>query len=161
VSLTIGGRAVALVSLYDPELDLLDVRTIAPAHHVLRLFFFARTPDGMAAGDEIELTDRLWAGAPTLAVSRATGSGGVGVASNTRVQSAASPAASAGVVSRARVLAMPERPSAGGRPVEGGLAAPGVVAGGAGVLLIGLGWVCGWTLRRAWRRREIGDAKVE
>ena len=66
VKLTVAGRELALAPLYDPELDLLGTNKVGPAHHRLRLFFFAPTPEGMKAGDKIVVEDSLWPKAGAL-----------------------------------------------------------------------------------------------
>jgi len=52
-------KEVALTPLYDPELDLLSNAKTGPAHHRLRLFFFAPTPPALTAGAEMVVEDRL------------------------------------------------------------------------------------------------------
>lgn len=77
VRLTIDGRAADLVPLYAPELDLMGVFEIAPAHHVLRLFFFARTPDWFVPSSRLVLEEALWPNVPSVDSFTATGAGGV------------------------------------------------------------------------------------
>jgi len=60
VTLRIGGREVALIPLYEPELDLLANNKTGPGHHCLRLFLFASTPPDLRSGAEIVIEDRLW-----------------------------------------------------------------------------------------------------
>lgn len=67
VSLSIGGRTVELVFLYEPEIELGVKDASNPSHMVLRLFYFARSPKNCHVGDEIALTDRLWNHAPSVA----------------------------------------------------------------------------------------------
>jgi hypothetical protein len=70
------GREVDLLPLYAPELDLLGNRQTAPAHHRLRLWFFAPTPPGLRAGDELVVEDRLWPQAATLVTLQVEGRDG-------------------------------------------------------------------------------------
>jgi hypothetical protein len=66
LKLRVGGRAVDLVPLYEPELDLLGSSQTGPAHHRLRLWFFGSTPPALRAGDEIVVEDCLWPQAKAL-----------------------------------------------------------------------------------------------
>jgi len=75
VKLRVAGREVPLVPLYDPEVDLLANDTVGPAHHRLRLFFFAPTPM-LQEKDEIVIEDHLWPEAKALATSAAEGRDG-------------------------------------------------------------------------------------
>jgi hypothetical protein len=60
IRLMVGGRPVDLAPLYAPEIDLLMVKKVAPCHHVLLLYYFARTPAWLAPGTEVVITDDLW-----------------------------------------------------------------------------------------------------
>jgi len=60
VRLSVGGRAVKVAPLYEPELDLLGVDQVVESHHVLRLFYFGRTPKWLATGSVIKLEDTWW-----------------------------------------------------------------------------------------------------
>ncbi len=62
VTLLIDGREVEVYPMYGPALDLLGVDQIAPVHHRLTLTYFARIPEWIKTGSQIELIDRLWAG---------------------------------------------------------------------------------------------------
>lgn len=83
VKLRVGGRALELIPLYDPGIDLLGVDGIGLSHHVLKLFYFVRTPTWLRPGDEIVLEDRLWTRAPSVCTGRARGEGGIQVLSQT------------------------------------------------------------------------------
>jgi len=74
VKLRVAGHELALVPLYDPEVDLLGNDQVGPAHHRLRLFFFAPTPTPMHAGDEFVVEDRLWPAAKALGILQTEGS---------------------------------------------------------------------------------------
>ncbi len=63
VSLRAAGKAVALIPLREPELDLLGSARTGRWHHRLSLYYFAATPADLAAGTELVVEDRLW---PTL-----------------------------------------------------------------------------------------------
>ena len=73
VKLRVAGQEVALAPLYTPEVDLLGNHQAGPAHHRLRLFFFAPTPTPLRANDEIVVEDRLWPTAKGLGMLQAEG----------------------------------------------------------------------------------------
>ncbi len=73
VKLRVAGRDLALVPLYEPEIDLLGNDRAGPAHHRLRLFFFVSTPAGLGPGDDLVVVDRLWPEASALVVLQAEG----------------------------------------------------------------------------------------
>jgi hypothetical protein len=75
VTLRVGGRPLPLAPLYDPEVDLLGTDRVGPAHHRLRLVWFARTPT-LRAGDEVVVEDSLWLKATALGTGRAGGEDG-------------------------------------------------------------------------------------
>jgi len=75
VKLRVAGREVTLVPLYDPEVDLLADDKVGPAHHRLRVFFFAPTP-ALRAGDEIVIEDSFWPEAKALATPQTEGHDG-------------------------------------------------------------------------------------
>ena len=80
LELTVDGNSVKLFDLYEPELDLLGAEIVGPAHHVLRLSFFARTRSSVSGKQQqILLHDRLWANAPALCSFHADGTEGVQV----------------------------------------------------------------------------------
>lgn len=76
VKLRVAGRELELAPLYDPEIDLLANDEVGPAHHRLRLFFFAPTLTGLRADDEIVVEDRLWPAAKVLGTPQAEGRDG-------------------------------------------------------------------------------------
>ena len=71
VKLTVAGRELAIAPLYDPEVDLLGDDKVGPGHHRLRLFYFARTPGVLRAGDEIVIEESLWPKANALGTLQA------------------------------------------------------------------------------------------
>jgi hypothetical protein len=75
VKLRVAGRELPLVPLYNPEVDLLADRKVGPAHHRLRLFYFAPTPE-LRAGDEIVIEDQLWPEAKAIATPQTEGRDG-------------------------------------------------------------------------------------
>lgn len=75
VKLRVAGRELALVPLYEPEIDLLGDNQVGPAHHRLRLFFFAPTPE-LRAGDDLLIESRLWPEAKALATPQSEGRDG-------------------------------------------------------------------------------------
>jgi hypothetical protein len=76
LALRVAGREVPLVLLYDPEIDLLGGENTGPAHHRLRLYFFASTPSTLRSSDEIVVEDRLWPEAKALVTLQAEGHDG-------------------------------------------------------------------------------------
>ena len=76
LKLRVAGRELPLVSLYDPEMDLLGNEKVGPGHHRLRLFFFAPTPTSLRAGDEIVVEDGLWPDAKVLGTVQVEGRNG-------------------------------------------------------------------------------------
>jgi len=74
--LRVAGRKLDLVALYAPELDLLGSSQTGPAHHRLRLWFFAPTPPALRPGDEIVIEDRLWPQAEAFGTLRVQGHDG-------------------------------------------------------------------------------------
>lgn len=76
VHLSVAGRPVDVMPLYRPEVDLLGVDQVAPAHHVLRLFYFARTPAGLVPGDDLAIEDGLWRDVARIGSLEAAGEGG-------------------------------------------------------------------------------------
>lgn len=79
MKLRVAGRELALAPLYDPEIDLLANDKVGPGHHRLRLFFFAATPAGMQAGDEIAVEDSLWPKAKAIGTLQAEGRDGAAI----------------------------------------------------------------------------------
>jgi hypothetical protein len=76
VSLRVAGQTLPLVPLYTPEIDLLGQDKVGPAHHRLRLFFFASTPRTLRAGADIVVEDRLWPDTKALGTLQAEGRDG-------------------------------------------------------------------------------------
>jgi hypothetical protein len=76
VCLRVTGRRLQLIPLYDPETDLLGNDKVGPAHHRLRLCFFASTPTALPAGTEIVVEDRLWPDTKALGTLQAEGRDG-------------------------------------------------------------------------------------
>lgn len=79
VSLSVDGRPVQVMPLYSPQVDLLGESIVVPSHHLLRLSFFARTPDWLRPGSRIRAEYRLWSETPRIDVLNATGSDGIQV----------------------------------------------------------------------------------
>lgn len=106
VNLSIAGQRVELLFLYEPEVDWgAEGRSLA-SQLVFRLFYFARLPQRLQAGDEIVLEDRLWAHAPSLASYHATGQDGVELVAETTASTLAStPGDKQPLVMRVRCLA--------------------------------------------------------
>jgi len=76
VKLRVAGRELPLAQLYDPEVDLLGDDKVGPAHHRLRVFFFAVMQAGSQTGDEIVIEDSLWLKAKVLGTLQAKGNDG-------------------------------------------------------------------------------------
>lgn len=77
VVLRADGKQCAMTPLYDAELDFLDSAGIVAHPHVLRLYFFARTPESFHAGTSLTLDSMLWADAPSLIASTVRGEEGI------------------------------------------------------------------------------------
>ncbi len=110
--MTLSGRAVELAPLYDPEIDLLGVDRISPQHHILRLFYFARTPAWLEPGSEIRLEDSLWSGVPSLGACEVIGSDGIRVVSDPSTDAVVSAPVQRRVAA-ARVVAVPPHAGSG------------------------------------------------
>jgi len=64
--LRINQQSLPIVSLYEPEMDLLaDTRT-APSPFLIRLYYFSHTPQELASGGTVELDDRLFPTDPAV-----------------------------------------------------------------------------------------------
>ena len=156
VRLQAAGSLIEPAVLFDPELDLLGVDEIAPVHHVLRFFFFARTPALLPTGSEIVVQESLWAQAPALLLGEAAGSEGFEV-HMLEGADAVCPAAEAdswrevrAVCTRAPQMRMAAlQPSA----VGGAGLRTGVAAGAAGTAGM-IGWSLVRVRRRALRVRQ-------
>jgi hypothetical protein len=79
IRLEVDGRALEVVALRDPALDLMGVDRVSPAHHLLRLAWFARTPAGLGPGSRLVFEDRLWPKTRALDAFEAAGVGGMRV----------------------------------------------------------------------------------
>lgn len=66
LKLMINEKPAALVSLYDPELDLFDSRELQRHPHLLRLSFFANAT--CEPGDVITVVDGLWSSEPAIVI---------------------------------------------------------------------------------------------
>jgi hypothetical protein len=75
--LQIDEKPCALIPLYDPELDILDSTGIEAHPHVLRLHYFARTPESLHVGSTILLDSHMWTDTPWLVASSVHGSDGI------------------------------------------------------------------------------------
>lgn len=114
VTLSIANQVVELLFLYDPEIDLGMEDTSLASQLIFRLFYFARLPSGLQAGDEIVLEDRLWSHAPSLASYHTSGSDGVEfVAEKTASILSSTLGAERPLVMRIRCLAAPRDPGDG------------------------------------------------
>lgn len=107
VSMRVDGRALDVIPLYDPQVDLLGVDQIAPTHHVLRLCLFARTPAWLRAGSRIELSDGLWSRVPALRMQTGRGEDGIQIDVTAETQAAA-------VIAYERTANSPRAGDAGG-----------------------------------------------
>ena len=139
VVLRIDGRALPLLPLHEPELDLLGRKRPTAHPHRLRLSFFARTPAWFAEGSVITVEEGLWAEKPSIRSIDAVGDDGVEVGIESRNRSFRVTAAPGGarravrkqpvrLVSGAGRLVAARRPGVGaGQPTEGPLDAPAAV----------------------------------
>ena len=111
LELTVDGKPAEVLVLHNPQLDLLESEKVFPAHHVLRLFYFARTPASLAAGNDLVLRDRLWVRAPTLRFLRAAGAGGIQVETDSKNEVLSDPDSKGeGGSMRIKCLETPPRP---------------------------------------------------
>lgn len=76
VTMRIGGRQAALTPLRASELDLLGQERVVRGHHRLTLYYFASTPEKLAANTELMVEDRLWPDARALGFIQAEGRDG-------------------------------------------------------------------------------------
>lgn len=76
VRLRVTENELLLTPLYEPEADLLGSDKAGPAHHRLKLVFFASTPRNLRAGDVIAIEDGLWSDAKALITFHAEGRDG-------------------------------------------------------------------------------------
>jgi hypothetical protein len=77
--LRIDGVPCVLTSLHDPELNFLDSEDLEAHPHVLRLFYFARTPGSFERGSTLAVDSRLWTDGPSLVASSVRGADGIEV----------------------------------------------------------------------------------
>ncbi|GMV92273.1 MAG: hypothetical protein AMXMBFR82_20510 [Candidatus Hydrogenedentota bacterium] len=77
ITLRIDGIPLPLIPLHDAELDFLDSSGVEAHPHVLRLFFFARTPESFHTGSTLSLDSTLWTDAPSLVASTVYGENGI------------------------------------------------------------------------------------
>lgn len=86
VKLRVAGRELALVTLYEPEIDLLGDNQVGSAHHRLRLFLFAPIPE-LRVGDELVIESGLWPEAKALATPQSEGRDGCKLTTSISVDS--------------------------------------------------------------------------
>jgi len=103
IALRVDGRSVALVPMYEPEVDLLGQDSPTPHPHVMRILLFARTPDWLAEGSVIALEDGLWAEKPSIRSFFGVGEDGIEIATNVEGNSLRVVAADRGAVRGRRV----------------------------------------------------------
>lgn len=60
LAVSLDDKPIVLVPLYEGSLDLMGDTRVGPHPHVLRLYFFARTPPTLAPGSVLTLNDKLW-----------------------------------------------------------------------------------------------------
>ncbi len=104
----IDGRALRVVPLYDPQVELRAGRQVAPAPLALRLFYFARTPEWLKPGSQVVLTDRLWPEAPAILAMAVNGRDGVRMATLPTDPFSSALHKGSGRELRAQCLAVPE-----------------------------------------------------
>lgn len=107
--LAVDGESLPLSWLYDPEADLGGNPQVMPLAHVVRLFYFARTPAGLKSGSEFVLADGLWPEAPAVLAMTVVGGEGVRVSTVSTDPFAPAGGADARRRLRARCTAVPER----------------------------------------------------
>ncbi|GMU20565.1 MAG: hypothetical protein AMXMBFR13_06620 [Phycisphaerae bacterium] len=107
LGLQVDGNAVPVIPLYRPEVDLLETPQVVPARHVLRLFYFARTPVDFRPGSELVLSSALWAEAPAVCLFSAEGKEGARLAATGTDSTALSPGSTGRRELRARCIDQP------------------------------------------------------
>lgn len=147
VHLSINGQPLELVSLFDPELDLGEDRGVSPAHHVLRLFYFARTPASLGTGDTLAVEDGLWTSDPAVGTFQIEGEAGFRWATSNSDFSEGRADATGPWMLTARCVESPPP----GNPAVTASSAYLMSAGGVGLLLMTGIWL-------ASRRKETMDA---
>lgn len=80
IRILVDEQPVDTLLLYHPELDLLGEDASQPYPHLLRLFFFARTPNWIKRGSLITVEDDFWSEAVGIHSLKAEGTDGFEVA---------------------------------------------------------------------------------
>jgi hypothetical protein len=106
--LAIDGQSLPLSPLYDPEVDLGGNPQVMPLAHVVRLAYFARTPEFLKPGSEIVLSDGLWPEAPAVLAMTVAGREGVRVSTVSTDPFAPAGGSDARRLLHARCTAVPE-----------------------------------------------------
>src|SRR5207248_2091909 len=76
LALSVDDKPLELAPLYDGTLDLMGDTRVGPHPHILRLYFFARTPPSLVPGSVLTLSDGLWAETGTLRLIEVNETGG-------------------------------------------------------------------------------------
>jgi hypothetical protein len=122
VTVSVDDRPVQVIPLYDPQVDLLGASSVAPSHHLLRLSYFARTPDWLHASSRIRAECRLWPETPRIDVLNAAGSDGIQIVPDDASGLPSSPEAATGpriVTLSCQTAARPEMPLAAASGSQG------------------------------------------
>ena len=141
VTIGVDDRPLRVIPLYEPQVDFLGAPNVAPSHHTLRLSYFARTPDWLAAGSRIRIEDRLWSDAPRIDVLNASGADGFQVIPDDVNGPATAPEAAAGprVISlscQAAPAAVPGTPAVAASTDQAGMSKQDKLVAGVGAVLL-------------------------
>jgi hypothetical protein len=91
LQLTVNGHRLRVMTLYPPGLRLYNTDVIANQPLELKLYYFARVPEGLQANSVITLKDSLWKSAPALYSLSVQGKGNCRLAIANRSASILSP----------------------------------------------------------------------
>jgi hypothetical protein len=101
-----GAQDLALLPLYDPEILTPDIGDTG--RFEIRMSLFARLPDGVTAGQTLEIRDGLFPEFPALGAFRARGTGGIQATTMTTGSNLMRPAGAAPILTLQAHLAGPK-----------------------------------------------------
>jgi hypothetical protein len=79
VSISVDDKTLPLVSLYEPKVLSRSRLVTDQGFHAVRVYLFARTPEGLRAGSRIRVGDHLWLNYPAILSVDAVGQGDIDV----------------------------------------------------------------------------------
>jgi hypothetical protein len=107
------GHPLALATLYEPQLDLLQSDQAAPGHHQLTLSFFAPWPAAPKAGDVFLVEDALWPDAQSFGSFQVKGRDGSAWASEKPWETSLDRTAQGKLTLRIKCLRVPSQTTQG------------------------------------------------